>query len=70
MTNIAAPYAPGDSILVVDGPFASFEGIVREVDAVCDALSVEVVMFGRPLPIQADFRQAMLREGSSGRSSV
>jgi transcriptional antiterminator NusG len=61
MTNVAAPYAPGDSVLVVDGPFASFKGLVREVDAVRDELSVEVTMFGRPVPIHAAFRQVMLR---------
>ena len=61
MTNVAAPYAPGDSVLVVDGPFASFKGVVLEVDAVHDELSVEVAMFGRPVPIRAEFRQVMLR---------
>jgi transcriptional antiterminator NusG len=61
MTNVAAPYAPGDSVLVTDGPFASFKGVVREVDAVRDELWVEVTMFGRPTPIQAEFRQVMLR---------
>jgi transcription termination/antitermination protein NusG len=61
MTDVAAPYAPGDSVLVVDGPFASFKGVVREVDAFHDALSVEVTMLGRPVPIQAEFRQVMLR---------
>ena len=61
MTNVAAPYAPGDSVLVLDGPFASFKGVVREVDAVRDELSVEVTLFGRAVPIQAEFRQVMLR---------
>ena len=61
MTDIAAPYAPGDLVLVVGGPFASFKGVVREVDAVHDELSVEVTMFGRPVPIYAKFRQVMLR---------
>jgi len=61
MTDVAAPYAPGDSVLVVGGPFASFKGVVREVDAVRDELWVEVTMFGRPTPIHAEFRQVMLR---------
>jgi transcriptional antiterminator NusG len=61
MTNVAAPYEPGDSVLVVNGPFASFKGVVRDVDAVRDALSVEVTMFGRPVPIQTEFWQVMLR---------
>jgi hypothetical protein len=49
------------SVLVVAGPFASFKGVVRDVDAVRDELSVEVTMFGRPVPIQAAFQQVMLR---------
>jgi transcriptional antiterminator NusG len=61
MTSVAAPYAPGDSVLVVDGPFASFKGVVREVDAVRDELSVEVTLLGSPVPIQAEFHQVMLR---------
>jgi transcriptional antiterminator NusG len=61
MTDVAAPYAPGDSVLVVDGPFASFKGIVRQVDAVRDELSVEVAMLGARVPIHAEFRQVMLR---------
>jgi transcriptional antiterminator NusG len=52
MTNAAPAYAPGDLVRVVDGPFANFAGVVREVDAARDELSVEVVMFGRPAPIR------------------
>jgi transcription termination/antitermination protein NusG len=61
MTNAAAPYASGDLVRVIDGPFASFTGVVREVDAVHDELSVEVAMFGRPVPIRAEFRQVTPR---------
>jgi transcription antitermination factor NusG len=39
---------------VVDGPFASFAGVVREVDLDRDELSVEVAMLGRPVPIRAE----------------
>jgi len=53
MTN-TAPYAPGDLVRVVDGPFASLTGVVREVDAVRDELSVDVQMFGRPVPIRTE----------------
>jgi transcriptional antiterminator NusG len=61
MTDVAAPYAPGDNVLVVDGPFASFKGVVREVDPVRDELSVEVAMLGRPVPIRTLFRQVTPR---------
>lgn len=61
MAEVGAPYELGDDVLVVDGPFASFKGVVREVDAVRDGVSVEVAMFGRPVPIRAGFAQVMLR---------
>lgn len=55
MTN--APFAPGDLVLVVGGPFASFKGIVKEVDAAHDEASLEVTMFGQPTPLRAEFGQ-------------
>jgi transcriptional antiterminator NusG len=61
MTDVAAPYAAGDLVLVVDGPFASFRGVVREVDAVRDELSVDVAMLGRQVPIRTEFWQVQLR---------
>ena len=54
MTNAAASYEPGDLVRVVDGPFASFAGVVREVDAERDELSVEVALLGRPVPIRTE----------------
>ena len=54
MTNAAASYAPGDQVRVVDGPFASFAGVVREVDATSDELVVDVAMFGRAVPIRTE----------------
>jgi transcriptional antiterminator NusG len=54
MTNTAAPYAPGDLVRVVDGPFANFAGVVREVDATHHELLVEVAIFGRPVPIRTE----------------
>ena len=57
MTNAAVSYAPGDLVRVVDGPFANFAGVVREVDAARDELSVEVTMFGRPVPIRTELWQ-------------
>ena len=54
MTNAAAPYAPGDPVRVVDGPFADFAGVIREVDASQGELTVDVTMFGRPVPIRTE----------------
>jgi transcriptional antiterminator NusG len=54
MTHAAAPYAPGDLVCVVDGPFVNFTGVIREIDATREELLVEVAMFGRPVPIRTE----------------
>jgi transcription antitermination factor NusG len=55
--NGVAQFAPGDLVRVVAGPFASFRGIVREIDSIREELAVEVTMFGQPVPIRADLAQ-------------
>ncbi len=60
MTNAAAAYAPGDPVQVVDGPFATFTGVIREIDR--GELVVEVAMFGRPVPIRTEPWQVTPRQ--------
>jgi len=54
MTEAAMSYAPGDAVRVVDGPFETFTGVVRDIDAAAGELLVEVTMFGRPVPIRTE----------------
>lgn len=51
------PYKAGDSVKVIDGPFADFSGFVGEVNMERKKIKVMVSIFGRPTPVELDFLQ-------------
>ncbi|MGE5591559.1 MAG: transcription termination/antitermination protein NusG [Bacillota bacterium] len=52
-----ADFEVGQSLKVVNGPFAGFVGVVDEVLADKGKLKVLVSMFGRETPVELDFNQ-------------
>lgn len=60
--EIVVGYHVGDHVKIVDGPLASFTGIVEEIEPEKNRVSVMVSMFGRETPVELELDQVEVLE--------
>ncbi len=56
-TKITAQFDKGDSVRILDGAFANFNGFVDDIDEAHNKLRVMVTIFGRQTPVEVNFLQ-------------
>lgn len=56
-TQVTARFDRGDSVRIIDGSFANFNGFVDDIDEVHNKLRVMVTIFGRQTPVELNYMQ-------------
>ena len=60
--EIVVRYSVGDHVRIMDGPLASFTGVVEEIEPEKNRVSVMVSMFGRETPVELELDQVEVQE--------
>lgn len=60
IATVETAFSIGDPVKVIDGPFNTFIGTVKEVNNEKQKLKVEVGILGRKTPVELDFTQVEL----------
>ena len=50
-------FEPGEEVLVIDGPFTDFKGLVKKVDYDKSKLHLTVSVFNRPTEVELEFNK-------------
>ena len=59
--EIVVRYSVGDHVRIMDGPLASFTGVVEEIEPEKNRVSVMVSMFGRETPVDLELDQVEVK---------
>ncbi len=55
--RVSKLYEIGESVIVTDGPFETFTGVIEEIDYDKNRLRVSISIFGKATPIELNFTQ-------------
>ena len=55
--KLKVKFEKGESVRVTEGPFATFQGVVDDVNEDRETLKVMVTIFGRSTPVELEFNQ-------------
>lgn len=50
-------FAVGDHVIILDGPFANYDGIINTIDEDKGKVKVLITIFGRETPVELEFTQ-------------
>jgi transcriptional antiterminator NusG len=56
--KVKMSFQAGDTVRIIDGPFADFRGEIDEINPERETMKVLVSFFGRETPVELDFLQA------------